>query len=62
MILTKNLYPIDMTAMVLFYSVENTEEMSIEIQAKTSKSGRECFRLGAESHSSLGRVGKKIRK
>ena len=29
------------------------------IQAKTSKSGREYFRLGAESFSSLERVGKK---
>ena len=29
------------------------------IHAKTSKSGREYFRLGAESYSSLGRVGKK---
>ena len=30
-------------------------------QAKTSKSGREYFRLGTESYSSLGRVGKKRR-
>ena len=29
------------------------------MQAKTSKSGRENFRLGAESYSSLGRVEKK---
>ena len=32
------------------------------IQAKTSKSGLEYFRLGAESCSSLGRVGKKKKK
>ena len=29
---------------------------------KTSRSGREFFRLGAESYSSLGRVGKKMKK
>ena len=34
--------------------------MSLQpIQAKTSEIGREYFRLGAESYSSLGRVGKK---
>ena len=32
------------------------------IQAKTSKSGREYFRLGAESNPSLRRVGKKEKK
>ena len=32
------------------------------IQAKTSKSGREYFRLGAESYSSLGRLGKEEKK
>ena len=34
----------------------------LPIQAKTSKSGREYFRLGAESYLSLGRVGKKEKK
>ena len=37
-------------------------EKSSPIQAKTSKSGREYFRLGAESYSSLGRFGKKKKK
>ena len=32
------------------------------IQANLHQSGRECFRLGAESYSSLGRVGKNSRK
>ena len=32
------------------------------IQAKTSKSGREYFGLGAESYWSLGRVAKKEKK
>ena len=40
---------------------ENTKGIQ-PIQAKRSKNGREYFRLGAESYSSLGRVGKKRRK
>ena len=32
------------------------------MQAKKSKSGREYFRLGAESYSSLGRIAKKEKK
>ena len=37
-------------------------KISSPIQAKMSKSGREYFRLGVESYSSLGRVGKKEKK
>ena len=37
-------------------------KLSLPIQAKKSKSGREFFRLGAESYSSLGSVGKNRRK
>ena len=32
------------------------QKILLLIQAKTSESGREYFRLGAESYSSLGRV------
>ena len=35
------------------------EKNTYPIQAKTSKSGREYFRLGAESYTSLGRVEKR---
>ena len=40
----------------------NDKPLGYPIQAKTSKSGREYFRLGAESYSSIERVGKKKKK
>ena len=43
---------------IIFFSFI-LEFLTQPIQAKTSESGREYFRLGAESYSSLGRVGKK---
>ena len=41
--------------------IENKRKQIEPKQAKTSKNGREYFRLGAESYSSLGRVEKKFR-
>ena len=43
---------------IIFFSFI-LEFLTQPIQAKTSESGREYFWLGAESYSSLGRVGKK---
>ena len=41
------------------YFTKSNSNSTYQIQGTASKSGREYFRLGAESYSSIGRVGKR---